>query len=416
MNEPIDRMYSETRPGPRIVPRALPRVALVLGGGGLKGFAHIGVLRALRERGIRPAVIAGASIGALLGAATAGGMSVSEMEWRADRLERRHLFRLNSYALLVDRVKVRSLYSPEPLRALVDEVVPLGDFTDMEMPLLVNTVDLVRATQVVWGLPGLGNVSVRDAVYASCALPGFFPPGAVGDRLCVDGGTIDNLPVSIAARPGGLAPMDAVIAIDVGNAELMQDASVGKQGFASIFMRSASVMMHALQETPLTQWDGPPMLLVRPRVSHLGWFGFGHTAELIAEGYRATIEALRDLDDLLGAPGGVWPRREVRVRVNRERCTGCGLCVAKAPRTMGLDASGKAYALTNEFSWSPADGDFVKHCPTNAIEVTQITTPYSLPEMPAAVRPNVVVEDAPIVVTVPGDPATPGVRGTGTKG
>jgi NTE family protein len=388
MNEPYERSADHAPPGPRIVPRASPRIALVLGGGGLKGFAHIGVLRALRERGIRPSIYAGASIGALLGAAAAGGMSSSEMEWRAERLERRHLFRLNHYAMLVDRVRAPSLYAAEPLRGLVDEVVPLGTFADLESPVLVNTVDLVRGTQVVWGLPGLRDVPVRDAVYASCALPGFFPPGKVGTRLCVDGGTIDNLPVSIAARPGGMPPMDAVIAIDVGNAEMLHDAAIGTQGFASIFMRSASVMMHALQEAPLAGWNGPPMLLVRPRVSHLGWFGFGHTAELIAEGYRATVEALRDLNDLLVAPGGVFPRREVRIRVDRHRCTGCGLCVAMAPRTMGLDASGKAYALTTEFSWSPADGDFVKHCPTDAIEVVDASPGYSLPEMPAAHRPN----------------------------
>src|SRR5215210_7393573 len=98
------------RLAPRIVPRTGPRVALVLGGGGLKGFAHLGVLQALRERGIRPVVYAGASIGALLATAYASGMSASEMMWRAEQLERRQLFRLNHYQMLVDRVRVRSLY------------------------------------------------------------------------------------------------------------------------------------------------------------------------------------------------------------------------------------------------------------------------------------------------------------------
>lgn len=387
MNEPFDRSLEEARPGPRIVPRASPRIALVLGGGGLKGFAHIGVLRALRERGIRPAVYSGASIGALLGAAFAGGMSPDEMAWRAEQLARPQLFRLNHYAMLVERIRVPSLYAAEPLRALIDEVVPPGTFDEIAAPLLVNTVDLVRGTQLVWGLPGLRDVSVRDAVYASCALPGFFPPGKVGSRLCVDGGTIDNLPVSTAVRPTHGPPMDAIIAIDVGNAEMLHAKSIGAQGFASIFMRAASVMMHALQEGPLTHWGGPPMLLVRPKVSHIGWFGFGRTRELIDEGYRATIEALRDLNDLLVAPGGIFPRRTVSVHVDRRRCTGCGLCVAMAPGTMGLDATGKAFALTQEFSWSPADGDFVQHCPTDAIEVID-RSGMSLPEMPAAVRPN----------------------------
>src|SRR5919199_4837249 len=99
------------RSAPRIVTRPVPRVALVLGGGGLKGFAHIGVMRALRERGIKPAVYAGASIGALIGAAAAGGMSVAGMAWRAERLARRDPFRLNHYQMGLDPTPVPSLYA-----------------------------------------------------------------------------------------------------------------------------------------------------------------------------------------------------------------------------------------------------------------------------------------------------------------
>ena len=363
------------RLAPRIVPRAAPRIALVLGGGGLKGFAHIGALRVLRERGIRPVLYAGSSIGALLAAASAGGLEPSEMAWRAEQLKRRDLFRLNHYGMLMDRVRAPSLYEREPLRALVEQVVPTGTFLDLPQPVLVNTVDLQRCTQVVWGLPGLQDVSVQDAVYASCALPGFFPPGRVDGRVCVDGGTVDNMPVSVAAVGAIGGPIDAIIAVDVGNADLGHKDTIESQGFASIFMRSASAMMHALQEAPLAGWSGPPMLLVRPRVSHIGWFTFGHVRELIEEGQRAMVAALRHMNELLCAPGGIYPRRNVRVLVDRERCTGCGTCVAMAPRTMGLDASRKAYALTQPLLWSPADGEFVRHCPTAAIDIEEARPP-----------------------------------------
>ena len=366
------------RSSPRIVTRAAPRIALVLGGGGLKGFAHIGVLRVLRERGIRPSLYAGSSIGALLAAASAGGLPPAELAWRAEHLKRRDLFRLNHYGMLVDRVRAPALYEGEPLRALVEQVVPTGTFADLPTPVFVNTVDLKRGTQVVWGLPGLQDVPVQDAVYASCALPGFFPPGRVDGRVCVDGGTIDNMPVSVAAVGAGAGgPVDAIIAVDVGNADLGHRDTIESQGFASIFMRSASAMMHALQEAPLSRWGGPPMLLIRPRVSHIGWFTFGHVAELIAEGQRAAVAALRHMNELLCAPGGIYPRRGVRVRVDRERCTGCGTCVAMAPGTMGLDAAGKAYALTHALSWSPADGEFVRHCPTAALDIEEVERPVA---------------------------------------
>src|SRR3954469_602627 len=166
------------------------RIALVLGGGGMKGFAHIGVLRALEAAGVRPTCYAGTSIGALIAAAYVGGMSLDEMERRALGLRRRDLFRINHVGMLLERMRSPSIYLEEPLRALCSNAVPAGTFDQLSTPLLVNTVDVERGTQVVWGLPGLRDVRVDDAVYASCALPGFFPPGRVDGRLCIDGGTI----------------------------------------------------------------------------------------------------------------------------------------------------------------------------------------------------------------------------------
>lgn len=338
------------------------RVALVLGGGGLKGFAHIGVLQALEEAGIRPSLYAGTSIGALVAAAVASGMRTAAMAERATRLQRRDLFRLNHVGMLLERRRASSIYAGEPLRALCTENVPASTFDSLATPVLVNTVDVQRGTQIVWGLPGLRDVPVSDAVYASCALPGFFPPGRVDGRLCIDGGTIDNLPVQIAG-----VGADAVIAVDVGSTDLTHTANIADQGFAAIYMRAATAMMHALQLVPLTQWSGPPMLLIRPRIAHVGWLSFTDTAGLIAEGYRAARAALTDWDEVLAAPGGIFPRRSVRVDVDRAKCTGCGLCVALAPRVVGMDADNRAFARSDRFLWSPADGDFVHHCPTGAL-------------------------------------------------
>ena len=351
----------------------LRRVALVLGGGGLKGFAHIGVLNALAEHGIVPSLVAGSSIGALFGAAYVTGMSTDEMARRASTLQRRDLFRMNHVEVLMSRMKARSIYLEEPLRALVESVIPDVGFEGLAVPLLVNTVDIVHGTQVVWGLPGLRDVPLRDAVYASCALPFAFPPGRVDGRVCVDGGVVDNLPVRAAG-----VDVDAIIAVDGGHADLPPAHDIMTQGFASIYLRAASTMMHTLQQFPLEHWQGPPMLLVRPRIAHIDWFAFSHTPELIAAGYRATLEALAQAEDWLAAPSGIYPRRAVQVEVDRDKCVGCGLCVALAPKLMGLDSSAKAFARTRYADWSPADGDFVGQCPTLAITATDkgaVTTP-----------------------------------------
>jgi NTE family protein len=337
------------------------RVGLVLGGGGIKGFAHIGVMLALRELGIRPALYAGTSIGSLLGAAAAGGMSPIEMQDRAESLRRRDLFRINHVGMLMDRMRSRSIYLEDPLRALVEAVVPGGRFDDLEVPMLVNTVDLERGTQVVWGTPGLTDASVQDAVYASCALPGFFPPGRVNGRFCVDGGVIDNLPAPVVAQF-----VDVIIAVDVGSSEVRPITDAAERGFANIYMRAASTMMHALQDFPLRGWQGPPMILIRPR-SDADWLSFTNTPRAIREGYRAAMSALEDYEEYASQPGGIHPRRRVVLEVIRQQCVGCRLCVSMAPGIMGIDSSGKAFARTAELEWSPADGDFVHHCPTSAI-------------------------------------------------
>ena len=159
------------------------QIAVVLGGGGLKGIAHIGVLRALEERQIRPALIAGTSIGALIGTAYAGGTSLFDMEERAVALRRPDLFRLDRIGMIRQRQRALSIYLEEPLRELCTATVPAVQLGELAIPTLVNTVDLQQGAQLVWGLPGLRDVPAPDAVYASCALPGFFPPGIVGGRI-----------------------------------------------------------------------------------------------------------------------------------------------------------------------------------------------------------------------------------------
>jgi len=363
------------RQTPRSVKRATPskprrkarKIALVLGGGGLKGFAHIGVFRALEELGIEPTVVAGTSIGALIGAAYARGMPVSEMADRARALKRRDLFRLNRMGMILERQHSPAIYLEEPLRNIAKLIATEKRFDQLKRTLLVNTVDIQRGSQVVWGLPGLRDASVADAVYASCALPGFYPPGAIGGRMCVDGGVLDNLPVSIAGRG-----MDAVIAVDTGSSDLEPENDIATAGFASIYVRAATTMMHALQLAPFATWTRPPMILIRPKVNHIGWFSFSHTDELLEAGYAAAMEACKHYEECITWGLGVFPQRPMQIAVDREKCIGCTLCTALAPDVMAMDAHGKAYPLTPVVEWSPADGDFVHHCPTYAIEATRL--------------------------------------------
>jgi len=339
-----------------------PRIGLVLGGGGLKGFAHIGVLEVLHAAGIKPVLLAGSSIGSLIASAAALGTTAQQMRERALALRRKDLFRVNASGFARGLLRSPSFYYAEPLQALIASVIPDRRFDQLSHPLLVNTVDLERGMQVMWGAPGFRNASIREAVYASCALPGFFPPGVVGGRVCIDGGTVDNMPVSAAAEG-----LDLVIAVDVGNSEIEHATDVTQDGIASIFMRSATLMMRTLQRAPLQQWKGPPLVLIRPHVSRFNWFDFSAIPTLIRAGVDATTDVLDAIPQALRAGEGIFPRQQVRVHVSRDQCTGCGQCIAMAPHAMVRGVDGKAVPRQAQFDWSPVDSDFSVHCPTGAI-------------------------------------------------
>lgn len=344
---------------------ARPRIGLILGGGGLKGFAHIGVLEVLHRAGIDPVLMAGSSIGSLIASAYALGTPVGTMRDRALSLTRKDLFRVNT-AGFARGFRSPSIYAGEPLRALIAGVIPDLRFDQIAQPLLVNTVDLDGGMQLMWGSRGFRDASIRDAVYASCALPGFFPPGRVSGRMCVDGGTVDNMPVTAAAEG-----LDLLIAVDVGNSEVELTKDTAAGGIASIFMRSATLMMRTLQRWPLLHWHGPPLVLIRPHVSRYGWFNFDAIPTLIAAGATAAREALPAIPEALRIGHGVFPRQLVSITVSREACTACGQCIAMAPHAMTRAADGKAAPVQAEFEWSPVESDFTVHCPTGAIQITR---------------------------------------------
>ncbi|HEY8257486.1 MAG TPA: patatin-like phospholipase family protein [Gemmatimonadales bacterium] len=338
---------------------------LVLSGGGLKGLAHIGVFRALEERGLSPSLVVGSSIGSLIGAAWTSGTPVRDMEARALRVRRRDVFQVAHVDMAFRRMQAPALYRREPLESLIQSLVGDVTFRDLSKRLLVNTTDLLSGMQVMWGLPGLLDARVADAVAASCALPGLFPPQLIQGRAYVDGAVVENLPVRLAAS---LAP-GPIIAVNVA-ATSVRRAAHETEGFAATYIRGLEIVMQTQIEGQLRDWKGPPLVLIQPRVEHISMFAFDKTEELIQAGYRATAQTL----DQLGAhihriPSGMHPTRQLRVMVDDSRCVGCGACVVQAPKVFGLNARGKAEVLIPIQSWSPMDGSYVANCPTDAISV-----------------------------------------------
>jgi predicted acylesterase/phospholipase RssA len=169
---------------------------LALGAGGARGCAHIGVLRGLETLGVRPVSIAGASMGALVGALAALGQS-------ADDLVRLHLGGRVRMAVR-PRFNRVGLLDPAPLIDLVYELVGHTTFADTVVPLAVTAFDLERDERVV-----LNTGSIAQAVATSMMVPAVFPPMQVAGRWLSDPGIIDSVPVDVAACFGA----DAVIAV-----------------------------------------------------------------------------------------------------------------------------------------------------------------------------------------------------------
>jgi NTE family protein len=338
---------------------------LVLSGGGLKGLAHIGVLRALEERGLVPTLVVGSSIGSLIGAAWAAGGTTQQMEERALRVRRRDVFQVARADVAFRRMLAPALYRREPLETLVRDLVGDITFRDLTRRLLVNTTDLHSGMQVMWGLPGLSHAHVADAVTASCALPGIFPPREIDGRAYVDGAVIENLPVRLAASLGS----GPIVAVNVAATSVRRQAHE-TEGFAATYIRGLEIVMQTQIEGQLRDWKGPPLVLVQPPVEHISMFAFDRTAELIEAGYRATAQTLDQLDGTLHIIGrGMYPTRRLRVLVDEQRCVGCGACVVQAPKVFRLDARGKAEVHSPLQTWSPIDGGYVLSCPTYAISV-----------------------------------------------
>lgn len=177
-----------------------PRIGLVLGGGAARGFAHVGVIRALEQEKIPIDLIVGTSVGSLIGALYAHEKNSFELEWTAFSLEKDDL---------LDYVLLSASMGPvkgERLEAFVNKKVPVANIESLKIPFAAVATDLNRGTRVV-----LDRGPLARAIRASCAIPGVFQPVEHQGRLLVDGGVADNLPVAVAREKGA----DIVIAVDI---------------------------------------------------------------------------------------------------------------------------------------------------------------------------------------------------------
>jgi len=279
-------------PAPDGLPPFLPAqgagTVLVLGGGGMKGIAHVGAWKALQEEGVRPDAIVGTSIGALVGACIAAGMDWRELAEMARSLRRQDIVAINRRALWLKGVREQGVLEGGRFLSYLRRQLPEQDYAKLRLPLRVNATSLVSGKEIWFGTAARQDLPLAEAVYASCALPLYFPPQQVDGDYLVDGGVLNALPVG-RAREWGAA---RVIGIDVG-ADLLPPADGHfDKGLVVIHDRVLNFALQRQKESRFQGWDAVPLLHIRPRVGHVDGFEFGRTNFLLEEGYRAARQAL----------------------------------------------------------------------------------------------------------------------------
>jgi NTE family protein len=308
-----DDRAADTGDGERVQANGSLSVGLALSGGAARGFAHIGVMRALLATGLKPDVITGTSIGAVIAACYAAGQ-LDEFEAWARQLTRRRVFGYLDFSLAGS-----GLIGGERLFSKLDAT--LGDVTFQELPIRLAAVATeLRTNHEIW----LTRGRLADAVRASCALPGIFPPSRIGGRWLMDGALVNPLPIS-AARALGARLVIAVNlnADNFGRGTVIQDhgsdaedelrrqahrASRGLRGRAERLIQRkffgtpdrpglSTVMVDAFQVlqdriTRARLAGDPPDVLISPRLSRVNLFDFHRAEEVIALGRDATEKSL----------------------------------------------------------------------------------------------------------------------------
>jgi NTE family protein len=275
-------------------------ITVALGGGGAKGAAHIGVLQCLEEAGYTVRAIAGTSIGGIIAAIYAAGYHPTEMLDRFNDLNFKNLYtrRSNDGPALLG---VAGIY--DILSGMIGE----KEFSELPIPLVVTATDMKTGREVL-----LKAGRVIDAVLATMALPGVFPPQEISPYFLADGGLVDPVPVEAARR---FAPHLPVIAVPLSRPDAEENHFIEPLNYLesqpilhtiarlrvaqafNIFVKSFDISSRRLTELKL-QVDKPEVI-IRPPVDEIELLESVNIPEIAGRGYQATKDALPQIKEAL---------------------------------------------------------------------------------------------------------------------
>ena len=254
-------------PTPVPVPKPPLKIALALGGGAARGFAHIGVIKALEAQGIVPDIVVGTSAGSVVGALYASGMSGFELQNLALQMEEN---------MLVDwTFPNRGVLKGEVLQDFINQKVKNLPIQKLPKPLGVVATDLQSGERALFRF---GNTGM--AVRASSAVPGMFQPVEISGRDYVDGGLTSPVPAQVARTMGA----DFVIAVDISNVSRRDKLT----STLDVLLQTFAIMGHTISRHELEDAD----VVIRPRTTEVSSTDFEGRHLAILEGEKAAAAVM----------------------------------------------------------------------------------------------------------------------------
>lgn len=277
-------------------------ISVVLGGGGMRGYAHIGVLRELERQGFKIRFISGSSIGGVIGALYASGYSPDAIESTIDELDMHNLFRK-------EKDQEASLLGLGGLFSLLRNKLGEKTFSELPIPFACTAVDMNSGCEII-----LNSGKVFDAVQATVAMPGIFPAKVINDLYLVDGGIFDPVPVAVARN---LQPDLPIVAIcltpEMENWDDLPHLDVPRNTFVPpalldtifqlrlgqamrIFLDSLNLMTNLIAELRLK--IEKPDYIIRPELKKYSMFSEAKPEEMILLGEKAIKSNLDGLEKI----------------------------------------------------------------------------------------------------------------------
>ncbi len=262
-------------------PPPKPKIALVLGGGAARGFAHVGVIRALEQEKIPIDMVVGTSVGSLIGAIYAADVSSFDLEWTAFQLEKDDIFDFG----VMNAVVGMGFAKGDKLEEWVKSHIKTANIENMKIPFAAVATDLNWGYKVV-----LDKGPVARAIRASAAIPGVFQPVQHQGKLMVDGGVTDNIPISVAKAKGA----DIVIAVDI-------SASIGNTNITNLMdvtLQATNIMFALNVEQSKKDAD---VLITPAGIGDIGMLDFTQKKRCMQAGMEATQKAMPNIRKIIDA-------------------------------------------------------------------------------------------------------------------